>query len=612
MKIFCFAPHSAIWVHTFPEALVIESLRQSGHEIVYVTCGGVFDQLCVSMGAYGVGLEADPQQKKAICKMCTRYAGVIRSEFGFGGFDLASMITPEDRTWVAGILCSTSRENFLTLKEDGVELGRIALSNFLMSHKKCDLEFSERDWRRYLVELENTLLAFVGCRKILDREHPDRIIVYEPAYAVNFVCCKLARHRGIPHYRLMAGGNLSDRLQRIVLSRGYAVDFLKNIIAHWPAYRDRPSTDYEIQYTVDHVLELLKGTSAFVYSAPSSKGATDLRGLFGIRPEQKVLLATTSSYDEIFSSQITGLWPIEGQITFPTVIDWLGRLLSFVEKRQELFLIVRIHPREFPNKRDGAKSEHARQLESLLSELSANVRVNWPDDRISLYDLAQITDVVLNAWSSAGKELALLGIPVVTYAPDLLAYPEELNYIATSPDAYFAQVETALRDGWSVERARRVFRWYALEYHKAMFDLSESYAYRESAPPRSVRRVLQRLRPMIPPTFMRVVQRLRRMISPTFIRVSDCQRRAPSLSQRSLINDLLVSGKTSILDLADESTFPTATLDEETQALREGFRRLLPALYGSRPCPLNGDSLHGHLTAFVNANDTAASAPSAR
>ena len=51
---------------------------------------------------------------------------------------------------------------------------------------------------------------------------------------------------------------------------------------------------------------------------------------------------------------------------------------------------------------------------------------------------------------------------------------------------------------------------------------------------------------------------------------------------------------------------------EETQALREGSRRLLPALYGSRPSPLNGDSLHGHLTAFVNANDTAASAPSAR
>lgn len=597
MKILCFAPHSAVWVHAFPEALVVESLRQSGHEIVYVTCGGVFDQLCVSMGAFGVGLEADPQRKKAICKTCTRYAGVIRSEFGFGGFDLASILTPEDRTWVAGILCSTSRENFLTLKEDGVELGRIALSNFLMSHKKCDLEFSERDWRRYLVELENTLLAFVGCRKILDREHPDRVIVYTAAYAVNFVCCELARHRGIPYYYLAAAGNLSDRLQRIVLARGHAVDFQKNNIAHWPVYRDRPSTDYEIRYTVDHALELLKGTSAFVYSSPSSKGETDLRGLFGIRPEQKVLLATTSSHDEIFASQITGLWPAEGRMAFPSVIDWLGHLLSFVEKRQELFLIVRIHPREFPNKRDGAKSEHARQLESLLSELPSNVRVNWPDDRISLYDLAHITDVGLNAWSSTGKELALLGIPVVTYAPDLLIYPDELNYIATSPDAYFAQVEAALRDGWSVERARRVFRWYALEYHKAMLDLSESYAYRESAPLSFVRRV---------------VQRLRRMIAPTFMQVSDCRRRASSLSQRSLINDLLVSGKTSILDLADESTFPTATLDEETQALREGFRRLLPALYGNRPSPLNGDSLHGHLTAFVNANDKAVSATSAQ
>lgn len=584
MKILCFAPHSAIWVHAFPEALIAESLQQSGHDIVYVTCGAVFDKLCVSMGAHKVPFDADPKRKQAICKVCTKYAGVIRSEFGFSGFDLAGMITSEDRAWVAGVLRDTAREQFLTFKKDGVEIGRIALSHFLMNHKKSNLEFSERDWQRYLIEMENTLLAFVGCRRILDNVNPERVIVYGAAYSVHFVCCELARLRGIPHYYLAAAGNLSDRLQRIVFARSHAVDFQKNNIAHWPAYRDRPSTDYEIQYTVDHILELLRGSSAFVYSSPSSKGSNDLRDRYGIRPQQKVLLATTSSYDEIFASQITGLWPTETRMAFATALDWLRQLLAFVEKRPELFLIVRIHPREFPNKRDDIKSDHASQLEKLLAELPANVRVNWPQDRISLYDLAHITDVGLNAWSSAGKELTLFGIPVVTYAPDLLIYPDDLNYIATSPEGYFEQVERALRDGWSVDRARRTFRWYAMEYHKAMLDLSQSYGHWKERPH----------------FVTRVIRRLTRMMFPTWQQVRDCKRRAPSLSQRGLINDLVVSGKTSILDLVDASTFPAATMADETESLRTAFRRLLIAMYGPRSVGLGRDRLSGHLTAFVN------------
>ena len=41
LKILVFAPHSAIWLHAFPEALIVESLAQEGHEIIYITCGKI-------------------------------------------------------------------------------------------------------------------------------------------------------------------------------------------------------------------------------------------------------------------------------------------------------------------------------------------------------------------------------------------------------------------------------------------------------------------------------------------------------------------------------------------------------------------------------------------
>ena len=41
MNVLVFAPHSAVWIHAFPEALVAEALMQEGHQIIYVGCGGV-------------------------------------------------------------------------------------------------------------------------------------------------------------------------------------------------------------------------------------------------------------------------------------------------------------------------------------------------------------------------------------------------------------------------------------------------------------------------------------------------------------------------------------------------------------------------------------------
>ena len=66
MKILVFAPHAAIWVHAFPEALVAEALAQAGHEVVYVTCDRQFADYCVAMSAHGVPFGAAAERRSAI------------------------------------------------------------------------------------------------------------------------------------------------------------------------------------------------------------------------------------------------------------------------------------------------------------------------------------------------------------------------------------------------------------------------------------------------------------------------------------------------------------------------------------------------------------------
>ncbi len=566
MKILVFAPFSAIWVHAFPEALVVESLKQSGHEIVYLTCGRTFSKLCVSMGAYGVGLDAAASAKERICDLCDRHKGLIRKEFGFAGYDISQKFTQADHDWVDEICAKASATDLFDLVIEGIEVGKCALSHFLINQKKISLEFTAAEWTRLQVELRNVLYAFIGCKRAIETEKPDRVMVYVAAYSVNLVCCELAAARGIPHYYLAAAGNLSDRLQRLVVAKGHAMNFQKNNIAHWRTLKDLPCSADSLRYVTDHFQELFRGKNPLAYSAPISNARGDLRQYFGIQDDQKVLLAALSSYDEIYASQIVGLWPSDFVPIFSSLVEWVEAIVSFVSKRSDLFLIVRVHPRELPNKRDAVASESSKKLALALADLPVNVKVNWPADGISLYEAAEIADVCLNAWSSAGKELTLLGIPVVTYAPDLLVYPPELNYVSESRDGYFEQVEFALKSGWSEDHIRSAYRWYVLEYEKAMIDLSESYVVSENRHA---------------PLPVRLVNRIRRAVNPLYLQIRDCARRASGLSARPLINQLLSECRSTVLDIRAEAGFERVAIEEESAGLRREIGRMINIMYQS-------------------------------
>ena len=78
-------------------------------------------------------------------------------------------------------------------------------------------------------------------------------------------------------------------------------------------------------------------------------------------------------------------------------MDWIKFTVEWVSSRPDLFLIIRVHPREFPNKRESVTSEQAIALSKFFEHLPKNVAINWPSDSISLHDLIRITDVGLNA-----------------------------------------------------------------------------------------------------------------------------------------------------------------------------------------------------------------------
>lgn len=569
-------------MHAFPEALVAEALQDAGHEILYVGCGGVFNSNCVCMTASRVGPDSSAEARSAICNGCAKNKRLIASRFGFDGYDLSEVLGEEQHAQAEELLGRLTPDNFLDLRIAGVEVGRAALSTYLLTYKRSRLQFTDAEWAIFRIELGNTIRSALACQIVLDREKPDRVIVYSSGYSVNLVWCQLAEARNIAFYYMNAGGNLSDRLQKLVIARGHSLQ--RKLLDYWPIFKDVPCSESVAAYITDHFVELLRGRHVFVYSAPKGREPVDLRVRFGVSQAQRVLLATMSSYDELFAAQATKLFPDDFPLIFPRQSDWLRHLVNFLRARRDLFLIIRVHPREFPNKRDQVKSDHAREIEAALSDLPDNVKVNWPSDEISLYDLADITDVCLNSWSTVGKELGMLGIPVVIYSSDLVFYPAALNYLGRDIEDYFRQIDKALADGWSVERIRAFFRWLALEDRYSRIDISDAFSRKEN--PR---------RPLV----RKVVDRARGWLNKDFRELDDCRLRPVAMNSAKAICDLVENGRNSVVETVKPSDLPQVSREEETRILKAQMLRIVREMYGRRVTRAGG-GLAAHLTKFAN------------
>lgn len=557
-----FAPYSAIWPHALPEALVAAALKQAGSEIIYVPCDGMMVESCAAMSAHRMNHRTPIEARQALCGMCRKRRDALADGLGARVVTMDSLLPQGVKVEMAAVVETINVADIMALEVDGFKVGRIALHETIIHFKLTALEeMSDEALADYRVKLLHVLLSLRVTQALVEKFSPARILNYNTHVSTNYIMMLAAERAGVPTFGLHAGGNMAKRLSSLYVFRQDMVKLYKD----WMIRFDRewtqlPTTAAGVRDAAQHFAALTSGKTLWVYSAPKQTTYFDVRSHYDIAPEQKVLLATLSSYDELFSSQTMGVMDTP-PLMFPTQVEWMRSIIAHVAQRPDLFLLIRVHPRELPNLRDKLHSTHAKKLAEVLVDLPPNVRINWPQEGISLYDLLPQVSVGLNGWSSTGKELALMGIPVVLFTGDILFYPSSLNSLASDRDDYFRRIDQALQDGWSFERIRQVFRWLAVEYTLGTIEISDRFTYKEGA--RSLLR--------------RAIGRLRRTFAYRF--------------EASRLNRPLVHSKTFakvILDdasLIDMNITQQGRLDaeEEDRLIRQEMKGIVQSLYSQVP-----------------------------
>ena len=476
-----FAPESDTTVFSFPSAMVAETLQERGWEVHTIFCNGVLKSFCTAMSARGLNAESQVGDLESVCHSCRRRQKLLSKKFNFTSHHIEDGL--DDRTMgeIDVLVASVTLANWHEFKIDQVPIGRIAAYEFFLTYKLNSYEIPNELWGIYCKSLRNSLIVYFSVLNLLDEIKPDRVLLYNALYSVNNIVNVVAATKGIQTSAMHAGTHATRKFSTISLYRASTLPVLAYKSAEWKILQQVPLSNKLIDEVLMHFTEIFLARSVFVYSEKQMNlGPEKLFDFFKIPSTAKILLATMTSGDELFAAQLAGLLPMARGMSpiFESSLQWVRWLIEHAKNRPDLHIIIRIHPREFPNKREGVLSQYARLLESEFINLPANVSINWPDQKISLYDLAQIVDVCLNTTSSAGLELSALGIPVVLHDVEyMLAYDPKINTIVDAKDQYAAAIDRAISDGWCLENIRRAFRWWSFSFNCIAIDISEGFSY---------------------------------------------------------------------------------------------------------------------------------------
>lgn len=150
VKVALFSPFANIWEHSFPEALIAESLVERGAEVLTIRCGTMLQPHCAAMSAAGVPASAPLATRAKVCDACIKRRDLLDRSMPFSSIVLDSVIEPADREAAAHARTRVSRDNWTEYELDGVALGRYAAYEFLLENKVIGTDISEEIGRAHV------------------------------------------------------------------------------------------------------------------------------------------------------------------------------------------------------------------------------------------------------------------------------------------------------------------------------------------------------------------------------------------------------------------------------------------------------------------------------
>lgn len=474
LKTIFFSPFAGIWEHSLIEFGLASRLEKFGHEIKIIRCSTELVHKCVVQDYLDIPFAENNKTGVNACSVCVSRGKFLSKHFNLTTLNLDDFIDDEEREKINSELRIFDIENWEGYKFKDLNLGKMAAYELFIKYKLRDRIIPSQHQPEYIASLKSSILTAIGMQKIINSLKPDNLIVYNSLYSANNVASKVANSYGVKTFTLHAGPNIAHRLNSLTLSSQPSQIFEISNSKSWDNFKKSTPTDLDFSLAFDHLQAIRRGSDAFTYSVGISKlTSNEVHKKIGSNPKLKTFVLTLSSEDEDIALNLVGEKPnlnLDNPI-FGSQIEWIEWVINNFKKNQNRQLIIRVHPREFPNKRESITAQNVEILRNIFINLTPNIHINWPDQKISIYNLMEVTDAVLNWRSSVGSEFLAMGFQVISVAGSgLIVYPQELNHVVNSE----LEFEMALNKipELNINQTIEIWKWF--EFQSRRFSIAIS------------------------------------------------------------------------------------------------------------------------------------------
>ena len=454
-----------IWPHTATDAAFVRRLKEQGHSVAVLACDGFVKGLCpvrLSRKRERVDLARNSELD---CKDCKFASSLMASPINATRTQMYwfSRFIPDSARKFAKDKSESLQKNFnINTEVEGFPVLRLAAYEVALKYKSLDEAIHGRGSSEYWDAVETCILTICAAREFFASQGPFiQVLIRAPQYATNAVFARVALAEGLRVLQYDGSNNITEDYTHVTLWDWGILGGDNPVKAHYQKNSPAPNSS-ERKRIQKHLRALRKGTSHKVYSSP--KSSVSLKQELEEFQDRPTALLATSSTDEIVAAVecLANTRTYPGTV-FANQLDWVKATVAWFKDHPSYSLIVRIHPREFPNRRDSVLSQSGEGLQNLLQKLPPNVFLDHPREKRSIYDWFEIIDCVITGWSSAGLEAASAGIPIVIYDKNLPGYPAALGLSGESESEYFKNIDAVLSGANTITHAEDLsMRWLKL------------------------------------------------------------------------------------------------------------------------------------------------------
>ena len=273
-------------------------------------------------------------------------------------------------------------------------------AQYTLMREEVDVD-SPKDRALYDLRIKRNTFTALAALEWMQTHKPDVVLIPNGLILEMGIVFRVARYLNIPAMTF----EFNDQREQIWLAQNTSImrqdtDYL---------VRDRcslPMTDemYERLADLENARRGARvwGKSKRLWQYVSAQGAEQIRKALGLDDRPVVLLAANVLGDSLTLGR---------NIFAESMSEWITRTVQYFAKRNDVQLVVRVHPGEkiVPQ----AKSMGTVVREA-LPEIPSHIHLIGALDNVNTYDLIEIANLGLAYTTTVGVETAMNGIPVIS------------------------------------------------------------------------------------------------------------------------------------------------------------------------------------------------------